>query len=349
MIIGTCGYSWSGSSAAADYLAEFEENLVYNEEEFVLAFYPDGLQDLDYHLNKKCAKFISSTVAIPRFKKAAHYLLNDSTHGEIDRITEKYIDNLVQVRWRGMGQGQSVLHKGWVYKYIAEKFTKRIIRRLPEKVCQRLNIFPITDMQYSICPENFLEKTIEYTEKILKSIGLDTEKNIVLDQPFPGNNPVSSMKYYKDSRCIVVDRDPRDLYLLAKKYFPSRSYQVPHRTSKEFIDYYYHMHKLQKNWMSNDHVLLVQFEDLIFQYENTTKKIAEFLNLGDPKFKGMQFQPEKSMANTRLFLNTDEYKEDIKAIEHSLAEYLYDFSKYSNVTTKENVFDENPPIRWRER
>ena len=109
------------------------------------------------------------------------------------------------------------------------------------------------------------------------------------------------------------------------------------------------MHKLQKTWMSNDDILFIQFEDLIFKYDNTTKKIAEFLKLGEPKYKGMYFQPEKSMANTRLFLNSNEYKDDIKAIEHSLTEYLYDFSRYSNITTKASIFDENPPIRWRER
>ncbi len=87
MIIGTCGFSWSGSSAVADYLAEFEENQVYNEDEFVLAFHPDGLRDLDFQLNCHCSKFLSSTVAIPRFRRVAHYLLEDATHRQIDKIT----------------------------------------------------------------------------------------------------------------------------------------------------------------------------------------------------------------------------------------------------------------------
>ena len=45
------------------------------------------------------------------------------------------------------------------------------------------------------------------------------EKNLVLDQPFSGNNPQASFPYFENPRAVVVDRDPRDYYLFVKNLF----------------------------------------------------------------------------------------------------------------------------------
>lgn len=349
MIIGTCGFSWSGSSAAADFLAEFDENLVYNDDEFIIAFFPDGIEDLDFNLNYKCAKFISSTVAIPRFKRVAHDLLFKPTNGQIDRITESYLDSLIQVKWLGKGQGQSLLHNRFVYENIAQKLTLRLLNRIPESFARKIKFYPLGDMMYSICPDSFVEKTQDYTDEILRAIGLDLSKNIVLDQPFAGNNPINSMKYYRDSRCIIVDRDPRDLYMLAKEYFPRRSYQVPHDNVDDFINYFYHMHKNLDKICRNKNVLYIKFEDLVYDYDNTGRNIIDFLGLGEHKNRKKYFKPERSMANTRLFKKCRKYDADIKEIEIKLSEFLFNFEKYGEQHAVGEMFDENPPIDWKKQ
>lgn len=342
MIIGTCGFSWSGGSAVADFLAEFDENQVYNENEFILAFFPDGLEDLDYNLNIKCSKFLSSTVAIPRFRKVAHLLLNGPTKGKIDSITENYLKNIIQAKWLGTGQGQILFHNPLIYN-----FAMRCLRHLPVSFCRKFRIYPLLSMEYAIKPKGFIEETQAYTESILKCIGLDVNKNIVLDQPFPGNNPMQCMRYYKDSRAIIVDRDPRDLYLLAKEYYPKRTYSNPHENVDDFISFFYNMHKDLKNVASQKDILYLRFEDLVFEYEETTNKIISFLNLGEHVRPLHHFQPERSMANTRLFNKCTKYPEDIKIIEEKLCDYLFDFDKYSDRKAKGGMFDENPPIEWR--
>ena len=339
MIIGSAGFSWSGSSAATDYLKEFDENQVYDEIEFILAYHPDGLADLDYNLNIACNKFLSSNTAIHRFRKTAKFLLGKPTKGEIVNITEQFIDRITQVKWTGLAQGQNKYHNETIFNALSP-YTYKLLRRLPVKFCKAIRLYPINTIEFSVRPENFIDECQKYTDSILKSLGLDTSRNIVLDQPFSGNNPVASMKYYRDARAIVVDRDPRELYLLSKHYFPKTSYQVPYENVDDFIAYYGNMHKIITEFMKNPNVLYLKFEDMIYNYEETTKRIREFLNLGENNHKKMYFDPGKSIVNTQLFKKCSDYEEDIKRIEECLAEYLFDFSPFYNIDTNGKMFDE---------
>lgn len=344
MIIGTCGFSWSGSSAAADLLAEYAGIQVYNDDEFLLAFYPDGLEDLDYNLNIKCSKFLSSTVAIPRFRKVAKMLLNGITKSAYKPITDEYLEKIVQVRWLAVAQGQEVFSSKRYYD-----FANRFLRNLPVDFCRKVKFPPLEWLEYSIKPDNFYTITQDYTDRILKSIGLDLSKHIVLDQPFPGNNPIQCLKYYRDAKAIVVDRDPRDLYLLAKEYFPKRSYQTPHETVEEFITFFYHMHKDMNEVAAHPDVLCIKFEELVFEYDETVKKVQKFLGIGEHIYPKRFFKPERSMANTRLFEKCQRYKKDIEKIEHELGAFLYDFDRFKDVKAEGGMFDENPPINWKEK
>ena len=342
MIIGICGFSWSGSSAVADFLAEFNENQVYNESEFLLAFYPDGIEDLDYNLNTKCSKFLSSTVAVPRFRKIAKMLLDGKTHGKIGQLTDDYLNNIIQVKWLGTGQGQELLFDKRIYN-----LAMRALRRLSEPIARKYKVPPLRMMEYAIRPERFVEATKDYTDNILREIGLDMSKNIVLDQPFAGNNPIHCMQYFRNSKAIIVDRDPRDLYLMAKVYYPTRTYACPHEKVDDFISFFYHMHKDLKRVAEHPDVLCIKFEELVYEYELTTKRIIEFLGLGNHVFPKKYFRPERSMANTRLFEKNSEYTDDIREIERNLAEFIFDFDRYKDMKAEGGMFDENPPIDWR--
>lgn len=346
MIIGACGFSWSGSSAVADFLSEFEDIQVYDRIEFILSYHPDGLQDLDFHLNSSCSKFLSSNVAIPRFRWIANYLLDKPTKGKIKKITDDYLDSLIQVKWKGLAQGQILVHNKWLFENVGKKISYRFFRRLPESFCKKINLYPISNIEFSVLPDHFEEKTIEFTDNIFKAIGLDVSKHIVLDQPFAGNNPVPDLKYFRDSRAIIVDRDPRELYLLAKHYFPKTSYQVPHDDVKSFVDYYGCMHRTVEEAIKDSRVLYIRFEDLVFNYDMTSRKIIDFLGLKENLNARKCFVPENSMINTCLFLKNHLYDEDIKYIEENLKDYLFDFNNYIELYKDKicegEMFDENP-------
>lgn len=74
-------------------------------------------------------------------------------------------------------------------------------------------------------------------------------------------------------------------------------------------------------------ILRVQFEDLIYNYDDELKEIYDFLGVGKDlhinKFKF--FDPNQSINNTQLFLLKDRFEDDISVIQESLPEYIYQF------------------------
>ena len=75
--------------------------------------------------------------------------------------------------------------------------------------------------------------------------------------------------------------------------------------------------------------MLLQFEDLIYHYEETAKKLIEWLKLNPKEHNRKKeiFSPEKSKKNTQVWLQHNVPAEAIRYIEQELAEYLYDFPK----------------------
>ncbi len=341
MIICTAGFSWSGSSAVCDYLKEFDDNQVFNDCEFLLAYYPDGLEDLDYHLNVNCSKFLSSCTAIPRFRKVANYLLKIPTKGKIKKITNSYLDDITQVKWIGWGQGQDLLHNLFLYRNLGIRINERLMKFLPVSFCKKIRIYPNRVMEFSIKPDYFKERTLQYTDNILSCLGLDLNKNIVLDQACAGTDPAKSLKYFRNSKAILVDRDPRDLYVLAKKYFSKQSYPIPFENVKDFVTYFFNMHKSIHEIIDEDLVLYIKFEDLVYRYQETSKKIDAFLGLENCRRSKVFFNPRESMINTQLFKKFDDIKEDIAFIEEELADYLYDFDNFEYNPSTSVVFN-----RW---
>ena len=66
--IGVCGNYAAGSGAFLDLLYEFDDTQLLIKKEFMFTYLPDGIEDLDYHINNY-HKYFSSVVAINRFRK----------------------------------------------------------------------------------------------------------------------------------------------------------------------------------------------------------------------------------------------------------------------------------------
>lgn len=134
-----------------------------------------------------------------------------------------------------------------------------IIPRLSPEFCWKYKPYPLGEMEFSICPNNFLTYTQDFVDELLKEIGLDIRKNIVLNQPFPGNNPFPYMKYFRGSKAIVVDRDPRDVFVFLKYVFPGHSYSIPLKNVNDFCEYFKHMHKNIATCLNHVDILYLHF------------------------------------------------------------------------------------------
>lgn len=342
MIIGVAGFGSSGSSAVTDYLKEFDSLSVVDGLEFVLPFTPDGIHDLDYHLNECVAKYLSSDVAITRFvnlMETYQKVYNHFTHGKFDMLYKNYVDGITQIKRRGYGGTDRIIFPGYVRNRFADSvMKKRVIKWLEKLLNHPVDIFPVRDIYYSVNPKDFLSKSKQFLIDFLVSAGADFTKPVVLNQPFPGNDPQTYFKYFDNPKAIVVDRDPRDMYLFAKLFLKNVGKQYPTDTVEHFVTYYRGMRDNMPYKNADSNVLLLHFEDMVYRYEETTKKINDFCALS-PKDKVRSiFNPADSINNTQVFRRYKGYERDVAYIENQLSEYLFDYSDYKDLEISGAMF-----------
>lgn len=333
-MIGVCSYGTTGSQAFIDLLKEYDNLEVLDKKEFVISYFPNGLEDLEYHLMNQKAKFYSSDIGIKNFleymnaichnNKSYYYKLTD---GHFSEIVDNYINKICDVNWQGR----------WIYddlyfKSIFQKIKFAIFCRI-----KKLNYKTYRHMRFSMDPENFYIETERFLKQIYNYRNIN--KTFVLDQPFPATNPLNSMRLYgDDSKAIVVLRDPRDMYYMMKKYNGSDGCGwAPVNSVENFIKFYKTMYSYRCN---NKNILYIYFEELIFNYEDTVKKIEEFCDISNDnhKTKYKYFDPNKSLKNTQLFIKNSEYDKEIKIIEKEMKDYLYDFSSTNGIDYSKDVF-----------
>jgi hypothetical protein len=358
MVIGTCGFIATGSSAVSDYIKEFSSISALDMFEFVITHGPDGLEDLDYQLNEHCVKYTSSAVAIERFKSNVfNYLIRFQRDKTIRRNLEdaldRYIREITQVHWKGYGAADNQIYGSVLYRHpfvnmLPQKLGKKYVGIFKKHSRANLSTFPAHDINFSIKPENFDEASRKFIQEVFYCCGIEQNKKILLYQPFSAINPHRSFKYFDDPLAIIVDRDPCDLYLLAKRYFHPKglAYSIPTDTVGNFITYYRNLRKAMYNNLikKSDNVLIIRFEDMVYRFDETRKKINEFCGLNDNDRIHHYFEPKMSIANTQLIRRYPDEESNLILIKDALNEFLYDFEQYGEVDTSGQMFNNRSPL-----
>lgn len=357
MIIGSCGFVGTGSSTITDLLKEYDGVMVCDDREMTVAHTPDGLEDLEYQLFAHATKHTSSVVAMERFRRAAFFMccskkLTKAERNEVSKIISDFVDAIVQVRWNGYASIDRQLFSGRNYESVLLNMTwYKIKRELAKRKIIKLDpnkaTWPLHRMDFAVRPENFDEESQKFVRRILEFYKLDLSQKIVLDQPFCGNNPMKSFKYFgeEDCRAIVVDRDPRDKYInscLARKR-KGIGFQVPIDTVEDFVTYYRNIRLGSE--IEHPQVLRINMEELIYEYEDTRKRVEEFCDLSENLRPRTHFDPSVSIANTQLYKKYPEYQKEVEYIEKMLPEFLFDFDKYGEVDTSGAEFFGSAPAK----
>lgn len=332
MIIGVSGYGYTGSGAIIDYLKEYDECEVLDQFEFNITYMPHGVQDLEYHLTKQISRFYSSDAAIKNFMKLVDFYNSPRspyrrmTGNKFKEISLEYVRGLVQLEWSGWWSYDSFINSP-LYNNVRFRLYNRYIN-LWEKIFKVKFKIPQNDKMYlSIYPDNFYNASREYIKNIIDAFQCDNSKKLVLNQPFEANAPRNSMKYFSDAKAIIVDKDPRDLYVLAKKVILNNARFIPTDTVFDFIKYY----KLCRTKRVDEDIdiLYVKFEDMIYEYDKTKEKINTFLGINGTGAKKRHFDPMISINNTQLYLKYTDLDNDIRIIEKELMDYLYPYNMYN--------------------
>lgn len=347
-VIGVCGYSGTGSSAVSDLLKEYPENQVIDQCEFILPYEPDGLMDLEYHLTTGMSKFSSSNTAIYRFRKAVRggqfRFIRELTRGQLVPLSDVYLSRIVQCTWVGSDPADMCNQpmRDIATRAVRKLHLGKVFYNLEKRAGHELNIYPMGTMWFSSHPLDFYDATREFVRGVLNSIEeLSPGKNVVLDQPFPGNNPQSCFPYFDNPKAIVVDRDPRDLYLLTREFwFESEAWRpLPTNTPEQFVAYFKGL-RHRETIDNPDRVLRIQFEDLVYRYEETRRRIESFCGLSSHPKSRSGFDPSKSVNNTQLFRLYPGYDDELAYISSELSEYLYPFEDFGEVEfNRDQMFD----------
>lgn len=332
MKIITCtGYYGTGSSAVTDYLSEFDN--IYNLTNFEFRFVhdPDGISDLEYNLIENHNRQ-NSGHAIKRFKRLVDYYGNHLLvkryepffNNQWKKISYEYIDKLTDFKYKGIWQ-YDFLDKGPLFEFIT-KLPDRILHRTiwknqPDKF---FNPLP-NEVTYCGRPtkENFLKYTKEYIDDLMNQANVGKLPYLMVDQIVPPSNLPRYLKYFSDIKVFIVDRDPRDLFLLSKYIWKDGI--VPKENTELFCKWFAYTHSHRQYDTLDSRVLLIQFEDLIYKYDETTKKILDWLEIDNSHHKSpfTIFQPNKSIKNTKLWEQNSGWKKEADEIAFLLPEYLY--------------------------
>ena len=122
-------------------------------------------------------------------------------------------------------------------------------------------------------------------------------------------------------KIIVVQRDVRDIYiknkyLSNKPYFPTEF--------EDFVDVY---SRIVKKKIVHPSVIVLQFEDLIYNYEQLENRMEELIGLKSSFHysKKSIFNPDSSIENTQIFRCREEWKEESDQLAKVLPEMVYNF------------------------
>ncbi len=339
MIIGACGFGETGSGAVIDYLKEFEVVKVKDDMEFTYVSSIDGLLYLERAVMNSFNRTSDSIYGIKKFldmvnKKKGLY----KTHGLSTKLFEEsarlFVDRITMVKWYWGTKRYRYRSRYFFHQFMV----KKVIARQERKTGHRAKCWPLKEVRLSMKPDNFYDAAREHIDELLKGMGLDQDRIIALNQPFAANNPQVCFPFFKDPYAIVVDRDPRDLYVSGKTNQMGKWHFFPIDNVDDFIIYYRTLRKDQPYTIPNPRILNIRFEDLIYEYENTTQRLRDFLSLPENPKPRTLFNPDLSIANTQVFKRYTQFAEDVHRIEDALPEYLYDFSKYPEPDFSKKMF-----------
>lgn len=343
LIIPT-GYMGSGSSAITDLICEFDGYEADNGTfEYVFLHCPNGLFDLEDKLLVG-NNAMRSDEALRSFERRMYELYTDKYWWVANyrqkvgenfwKYTKEFIDSLVQFESDSYWYMQERVNFSRFIK-LAVRAALRVFSGGKIQLKKPLEYAPMR-MSF-VTAQEFYQKAQRYINDFLDDMGI-REKNIILDQLLLPHNAYRAENYFDDRmECFVVNRDPRDVFILNKYVWTKGGDPVPFPTDvNDFCDYYKRLRKAERP-CENVHIHVVQFEDLIYKYDESLRQVMDILKIApkDHIRKKEKFDPSRSINNTQLF-RKDEYKAEAAVIEKELEEYIYSFPYDNDADIKQS-------------
>ena len=318
------GYGCSGGTLVGDFLYEFDKiNYLYRTE-FDLFRGAGGIYELGQLLGN--GSLYTKDSAVRRFMKLVKFLDKNfnyrSFYGEnFEKYSDEFVQSLIEYECPSELCNFCINER---IEFPKVFFRKLLGKRYYNKV-RELNIN--TNIYYvkHIEQDEFTKLAFNYMNKIFDLL---PDNPIILHHTFINNIPFDSqLDYFDNYKVIVVDKDPRDIYV-----FMRTKIQDTFTKYCEDIDTFIKIFKTQRQFHKHNikilknNVLDIKCEDFIKNYDEVSQRVIKFLGFDEEnhihKFK--YFNPEISKQYVQAYKNY-EHQDEIKKLEKELAEYLIEY------------------------
>jgi len=176
----------------------------------------------------------------------------------------------------------------------------------------------------------FDTKSREYFERLFAPIAAKEFRWLVLNNAFEPFSPECSIEFFDHAKSIVVDRDPRDVYISALQAGKIEGSKVGLAVTGGSVSNFIRRFRIYRSGVASISPLVyrMQFESLVLDYEFEVKRLRAFL--GDASVatssQGGAFDPVNSARNVGQWKRLDNLclLEDIAVIKSELSEYCLD-------------------------
>ncbi len=335
--VDVSGFFTSGSSAMVDLLKEFRG---FYESDAEIRFIKDpyGIVQMENALVNQW-EFINSSAAISDFldlcKKGcrngkglfapAGFNLKKTISKDFMKITEEYINELTDYTYK-FDFYHYKFKKPYLryvidrYRWAIEYLTKGKLKTANRNIATCYFAHPTQEV--------FNDATKRYFNRLFEEQVNDKDNAfIILDQAVSPNNTQVIHRYFSKAKMIIIDRDPRDMYV--DDILWGENLDKNYQTKEAAQRYILRAKALRDNIVLDDDILYVRFEDLIINYDETRIKILHFLGLeeSDHINKKACLKPEVSIKNIGIWRKFyDECHEAIDTLQEALPELCYDSS-----------------------
>jgi len=349
--IDASGYVLSGKSAVLELLQEFDGYYTASRDcEFELLRMSGGLRDLEHALTNRWNP-TSATLAISKFSKIVNalgrspksYDLNgqfnsfatkydDRFHGKFTKISKVYIEKLIEFCI------DSHTNTPYFFNTKTQYFLDRLMIKSKVK-----NMYKQQEIKFTVLPEKFYKLTRDYLDQLFNvhnefdtitkicgpTVKYERYNSFVLSNCCEPYNASAGLNLFNNCKQIVVDRDPRDIYLFTKTEDPHSGLGHLGHSGEEnidtFITRYRYLRERSEPFVGSDR-MFIYFEDLVLNYHDSVARIIKFLGEDSSihKHKKKFFDPEKSLSSVGLW-KQNTYSADIAKIENMLPEFCRDY------------------------
>lgn len=342
-LISVQGFGWTGSSALIDLMREFDKCCVCGFAEIYSGIHNDNLVkkiinfEIDYYRELKLWNLqdcfdsddeLVNNWNLKRLIKKSKEFSNYKDFFGLDFL--KYFNEFLlsianfNVGFQSISLPLPLMFNGFGENNIAKDDNQN----------ERYGIlYSLKQMS----KQEFLNKSKKFNQLILKH--LNSKEILVLDQFLGCENgydlDLHSKYLGEDIKQICVYRDPRDqfytlLHLSGLDYeddniLQSRRIDRICRSVGDFKDFLLNVANIERYKEYHPNRLMIRFEDLINDYENSITTICDFLGIDKSHHinKGKYFIPEVSRKNIGIYKNYHDQRVMDK-IKEELGEYCYE-------------------------